>query len=74
LARFTICAKVEIPQERQSLQVWLEKWKTKVDFVSENIGCGCCVDLYDVDGSEEAMAEVPKQMLTSSPWTRGEQA
>ena len=51
--------------------------------VSENSGCGCCVEIYDVEGPQEAIDAIPQQLRTHSEWvetgrgfggTAGEQA
>lgn len=35
----------------------------------ENTGCGCCVDMWDVDAPDEAVAELPEALSAMSEWT-----
>jgi len=42
---------------------WLKKWKDKITILSEQFGCGCHHDLYEVEGPEEALAEIPPSLL-----------
>jgi len=63
MPEFTICAVRDSPGERELLASWLAKWRERTTSISENEGCGCCVDIYQVVGPEEAMNELPPQML-----------
>jgi hypothetical protein len=63
MPEFTIIADCDRPGERELLDSWLSKWRGRNTTISENEGCGCCVDMYRVTGPDEAMREVPAQML-----------
>jgi hypothetical protein len=72
MPRFTIRVDVDEPAELRAVAEWMDRWEPKLPFLSENCGCGCHVYLYDVEGPEEAMAELPGVVLTDSDWSRGE--
>lgn len=40
-------------------------------FISDNTGCGCCVDIYDVEGPQEAIDAIHSALQAQS---RGDQA
>jgi hypothetical protein len=63
--RLILCAVVDVPGEREFLQTWMNKWKGRLSSVSENLGCGCCVDLFEVEGPDMALAEVPEKMRSA---------
>jgi hypothetical protein len=65
MPEFTICAVADSPGEREMLASWLSKWRGRETTISQNEGCGCCVDLYRVTGPDEAMREIPAQMLAA---------
>lgn len=45
---------------------WLERWKSDVRVA--DYSTGGWEHCWDVEGSEEALAEVPKNLLCSSDW------
>jgi hypothetical protein len=60
--RVTVIADVDSPGERESLKAWMERWRSRLTFTSENLGCGCCIDLYQVEAPDAAIAELPEMM------------
>ncbi len=38
-------------------------------FISDNTGCGCCVDIYDVEGPQEGIDAIPAPLSAQSDWT-----
>ena len=66
--RATICVDVNHEDERASVEAWFARWRERLLFVSENEGCGCCVDMWSVDGPAEAMSELPSNVRASSQW------
>jgi hypothetical protein len=68
MPRATICVDVGVP-EQDIVHAWLAKWSSRVAFVSENEGCGCCVDLYRVDAPQEALDELPPIVFAASEWS-----
>lgn len=69
MPRATICIAVDEPAEAQAGEQWLSENRARLDFISENRGCGCCVDLYDLEGPAEVLATIPEMLLASSDWT-----
>ena len=69
MPEFTICAVSDNPGERALLEAWILRWRETLESLSENQGCGCCVDIYQVQGSEQAMNEVPAEMLAARSTT-----
>ena len=54
--------------EQAAVDAWLERWRPRLPFVSDNEGCGCCVDIYNVEAPPEALAELPPAVFASSEW------
>ena len=68
MPKATICVDVDTP-EQLAVDQWLKRWQALVPFVSENEGCGCCVDLYRVDAPKEALDELPSNVFCSDEWS-----
>ena len=66
-ATITVC--IDSPEEVEAVQRWLEKWEPHLKDLSGNLGCGCCVDMFNVEGPQEALDELPEQVLANSKWT-----
>lgn len=69
MPRVTICVDADTP-EQAMVQDWLAKWSSRLAYVSKNEGCGCCIDLYNVDAPEEALRELPVDLFSFSEWSR----
>ena len=48
-------------QER--LYDWIEKNRYKLQFLSEDSGCGCCVSIITVQGEEKIINTLPEKIL-----------
>lgn len=72
MARATICIAVDEPAEVEAAEQWLSVYRDQLDFVSENYGCGCCVDLYDLEGPADVLSTLPETIGASSDWASGE--
>lgn len=57
--------------EKERLEAWLFKWRKQLPVCSENQGCGCCADIYDVEAPEKALREVA-ELQANSPWSHSE--
>jgi hypothetical protein len=68
--RGTICVIVDHRDEVEALEAWLTKWRDQLAYISPNEGCGCCVDIYRVEGPAEAISEIPRD-LVSEGWPDG---
>ena len=52
--------KLEIkPGETQLALRWLKQWRKKLDYVSENQGCGCCVNIWVIRGDQAIIDTLP---------------
>jgi hypothetical protein len=69
MARATICIAVDEPAEVEAGECWLSANRDRLDFISENYGCGCCVDLYDLEAAPEIIASIPEPIRSNSDWT-----
>jgi hypothetical protein len=67
MPRATICVDSGTP-EQVVVDAWLERWRKRAVFVSDNEGCGCCVHIYRVEASREALDELPP-VFASSEWS-----
>jgi hypothetical protein len=47
---------------------WFDRWAGQLDRVSENRGCGCCVDIVDLIGPPSVIDTVPPQLLGDIVW------
>ena len=73
MPKATICVDVGVLDQAAGA-AWLERWRTRLPFVSESEGCGCCLDLYRVEAPREALDGLPPQMFAASEWSGIESA
>ena len=69
MPRATIIIIVDSADSVEKGKANLEEWRDQLDFVSENSGCGCCVDIYDIEGPGEAIAAIPEGLSALSDWS-----
>ena len=69
MARATISASVDSPDEVAAMESWLERWRPSLTFVSDERGCGCCIRMLDVEGEQQAIEDIPEPLRTSSDWS-----
>jgi hypothetical protein len=67
--RASICVLADNPEEGTAFEQWLEEWKDKMSYVSDDFGCGCCVHLYDVEGPEDGVRAIPQSIRCQSEWS-----
>lgn len=48
------------PDDRAAAAAWFERWASVLASVSDNLGCGCCVEVFEVEGPPEALAALPE--------------
>lgn len=53
-----IASKVEV----QKWGNWLNQYKDQVK-ISDNEGCGCCVDIFKVSGDSEILKTLPLEIV-----------
>jgi hypothetical protein len=70
--RASVCICTDAPEEDAAFDAWLEQWKEKMAFISDDYGCGCCVHLFDVEGPSEAIAALPKKIRATTDWSEKE--
>ena len=70
MPRATIIVDVTHPEEVAASEEWLTKWTPNLSYRSENQGCGCCVNIWDVEGPEEALAALPSSIKGGSEWAQ----
>ena len=59
------------PGLTSTVEAWLWKWRSVLTIHSEEFGCGCHHDLYEIDAPHEALAELPIEVLAGGPPERG---
>ena len=69
MPRATIIISADVPEEREAGDQWFNSWRAYLTFVSEYSGCGCCVDIYDVEGSQVAIDALPPRLSARSDWS-----
>ena len=68
MPRATIAIATDKPEEVEACDAWFERWELSLTRTSDNYGCGCCVDIYDVEGPEEAINSIPEAVRAGSAW------
>jgi hypothetical protein len=74
ISRATLIATADDSDNRVMARTWLEKHKSSLVFVSDNLGCGCCVDIWNIEGDATVVASIPSILLASSAWADGNEA
>ena len=72
ISRATLIATADDPDSRLAVRAWLETHRRSLGFVSDNLGCGCCVDLWDIEGDAAVLTSIPSHLLASSAWADGD--
>lgn len=71
MPRATIIVAVDELKEVEAMESWFARWSKRLAHKSENHGCGCCVDIWEVDAPAEAIAELPPECYAGDEWTNG---
>jgi len=71
MPRATLIVAIDEPEEVESIDAWFVRWAAQISHRSENHGCGCCVDIWEVEASAEAVAELPPKVHAGDEWTNG---
>ena len=66
--RVTVITNADNSSELESFDAWLAKWEDKLIYFSPNEGCGCCVNIFNIEASEEAIGELPFEIKAQSEW------
>lgn len=70
MPRETIIVDVTHPEEVTASENWFVKWTPNFTFRSENQGCGCCINIWDVEGTDEAVTALPSSITGDSDWVQ----
>lgn len=68
--RATICVDIGRDDDVVAAEDWFARWRNQLTFVSQNEGCGCCVDLWNIEGPAEVVETIPAELRAESDWTR----
>ena len=71
MPRATICIEVEDDAQVELGERWLAMNRDALDFLSDDYGCGCCVNLFDLEASAELLASIPDEIRGGSAWASG---
>jgi hypothetical protein len=66
--RATIVVDVDKPGQVRAVEGWFAAWRDKLTYVSEDQGCGCCVNIWDVEGPAAAIEQIPSDTRALSEW------
>lgn len=59
--KYKISTDANTPEE-EWMSEWIEKWRNQFAYFN-NSGCGCCVNFYEFDAPEDAISEIPPELL-----------
>ena len=65
-ARATVSVTIDNEREVMAVNAWFQRWGPRIQ-CADNQGCGCCVDIWDVQAPAAALAELPPAMCRPSP-------
>lgn len=55
-------------QQLKFVENWFNKWEGKLTHIKDT-GCGCCVSMWDLEGPEDAINEIPNNIKSMSEWS-----
>ena len=61
MARATVSVTIDNEREVMAVNAWFQRWGPRIQ-CADNQGCGCCVDIWDVQAPAVALAELPSAM------------
>ena len=68
--RATLLATVDEPGEVEAAEAWLAAARDRLGHVSDQLGCGCCILMWDVAGPPALLDTIPPALRCDSEWTR----
>ncbi len=63
MAKAEIIVVVDQPDEVRAVAEWFARWRDRLTVVDGDNGCGCCVNIWNVEGPVEAMRELPEAVV-----------
>jgi hypothetical protein len=71
MPRATVVVSIDDAAEVAAVDAWFDRWQSRLTHRSENHGCGCCVDVWEVEAPQEAIDQLPKATYAGEEWTNG---
>jgi hypothetical protein len=68
MTRATIIIYAEGREEWEAFEAWRGRWQKDLSLLSDDEGCGCCVNIFRVEGPEEAIEAIPEPIRGGSEW------
>jgi hypothetical protein len=65
MAKGSVSVTIDDEREVAAVNAWFQRWGPKLA-LSDNQGCGCCVDIWDVEAPTEAFADLLPRMVVMS--------
>ena len=63
--RLTILVEADQPALLNQVDAWFARWRERLVSCSENLGCGCCVHIWEVEAPAGAVAELPAEVWSA---------
>lgn len=63
MPKTTVIIHADSPEEMKAFDSWLNTWQSSLASISENQGCGCCTNIFELDASDEAIDALPYQIV-----------
>lgn len=64
MPKVTIVVDVAEVAQVEAVDAWFAKWRPALIRVSDNDGCGCCVNIWEVEGPMDALLEIPEPVVS----------
>lgn len=61
-ARVRVGVTIDNEREVRALNAWFQRWGARIRRF-DDLGCGCCLDAWDVQAPQQALAELPRGMV-----------
>jgi len=59
ITEYCITTDADTPGETELALQWIKQWRKKLDYVSENQVCDCCVSLWVIRGDKAIIDTLP---------------
>ena len=70
MAQATLTVTIDNEREVAAVNAWFQRWGPRIR-CSDNGGCGCCVDIWNVEAPPEALTELPSTLCVPRPSAAG---
>ena len=72
MKNITVTTATDEPETVEHAAQWFATWAADISYKSDDKGCGCCVDIWDVTCSDAAAAALPGELFCASEWSAPE--